>query len=411
MERLIFMKVTGIIAEYNPFHNGHAYHLREARRLTKADYLLVVMGGNFMQRGEPAIVDKFARTEMALRGGADLVAELPTPFATGSAEYFAEGAVELLDQSGVVDALCFGSESGDLGLVQRAAEVLIEEPEAYRAVLKAELKAGNSFPTAREHALASVLAAEDLPEGFLSSPNNILAVEYVKALLKRGSRIKPCTVRRIGNYHGEGLFPDGGFASASAIRRFLLEGAFREGSFKEESVPFREPFVSPLSSQLPETSLRLLTDGRRLVSLEDFSLPLHYRLLAASDPLEFTAFLDVSPDLSRRIFRLRHEFSGYEAFLDRLKTRQYTRTRIARALLHILLGIRNTDIALPSQFRILGFRREAAPLLRRLKEESRLPVVSRPSRVASSDREAFFSSVYHLGEAYHEYREKLVIVP
>ena len=166
-----------------------------------------------------------------------------------------------------------------------------------------------------------------------------------------------------------------------------------------------------MSSQLPETSLRLLTDGRRLVSLEDFSLPLHYRLLAASDPLEFTAFLDVSPDLSRRIFRLRHEFSGYEAFLARLKTRQYTRTRIARALLHILLGIRNTDIALPSQFRILGFRREAAPLLRRLKEESRLPVVSRPSRVASSDREAFFSSVYHLGEAYHEYREKLVIVP
>ena len=139
------MKVTGIIAEYNPFHQGHAYHLARARELTGADRLLVVMGGNFMQRGEPAIVDKYARAEMALKNGADLVLELPAAAATGSAEYFAEGAVELLDASGVVDALCFGSELGKLAPLERAAALLLEEPEEYRQLLREELKEGKIF--------------------------------------------------------------------------------------------------------------------------------------------------------------------------------------------------------------------------------------------------------------------------
>ncbi|MFQ9151713.1 MAG: nucleotidyltransferase family protein [Blautia sp.] len=175
------MKVTGIIAEYNPFHQGHAYHLSRARELTGADRILVVMGGNFMQRGEPAIIDKYTRTEMALRNGADLVLELPAASATGSAEYFAEGAVELLDASGVVNELCFGSELGELEPLEKAAELLLEEPEDYQELLRTELKKGKTFPEARETALSAFLPEQSL----LASPNNILAIEYIKALKRR----------------------------------------------------------------------------------------------------------------------------------------------------------------------------------------------------------------------------------
>ena len=178
------MKVTGIIAEYNPFHQGHAYHLARARELTGADRLLVVMGGNFMQRGEPAIVDKYARAEMALKNGADLVLELPAAAATGSAEYFAEGAVELLDASGVVDALCFGSELGKLAPLEKAAALLLEEPEEYRQLLREELKRGKNFPEAREIALSAFFPEREL----LSAPNNILAESIKeKKELHRGS--------------------------------------------------------------------------------------------------------------------------------------------------------------------------------------------------------------------------------
>ncbi len=192
------MKVTGIIAEYNPFHQGHAYHLARARELTGADRLLVVMGGNFMQRGEPAIVDKYARAEMALKNGADLVLELPAAAATGSAEYFAEGAVELLDVSGVVDALCFGSELGKLAPLEKAAALLLEEPEEYRQLLREELKRGKNFPEARETALSAFFPEREL----LSAPNNILAIEYLKALKRRKSSIEAVTIPRLGNYHG-----------------------------------------------------------------------------------------------------------------------------------------------------------------------------------------------------------------
>ena len=186
------MKVTGIIAEYNPFHQGHAYHLSRARELTGADRVLVVMGGNFMQRGEPAIIDKYTRTEMALRNGADLVLELPAASATGSAEYFAEGAVELLDASGVVNELCFGSELGELEPLEKAAELLLEEPEDYQELLRAELKKGKTFPEARETALSAFLPEQSL----LASPNNILAIEYIKALKRRKSSIRKLPRRR-----------------------------------------------------------------------------------------------------------------------------------------------------------------------------------------------------------------------
>lgn len=393
------MDVTGIIAEYNPFHSGHAYHLKRARELTHADYLLIVMGGNFMQRGEPALVDKYTRTKMALLGGADLVIELPTAYATGSAEYFADGAVSLLMGSGIVRALCFGSEIGDITLLEKAASLLLTEPSGYRDVLRRELKKGKSFPHARCSALQSeLLLSPEQHEALLSSPNNILGIEYIKALRKRNSSISAYTIPRVGKYHETELGNGSSFASASAIRK------------EAHSLTTEKDLRSRLMGRLPDSSLQLLHENRPFVSLEDFSLPLHYRLLSASDPLDFSKYLDVSEDLSRRIFSLRHHFSGYNAFLDLVKTRQYTRSRISRSLLHILLDIRTVDLKPPSYLRVLGFRREAAPLLAQIKKNGTLPLVTKTAGHEELSRELAASALYHLGHPYSEQSQELIII-
>lgn len=412
------MKVTGIIAEYNPFHQGHAYHLSRAIELTGADRILVVMGGNFMQRGEPAIIDKYTRTEMALRNGADLVLELPAASATGSAEYFAEGAVELLDASGVVNELCFGSELGELEPLEKAAELLREEPEDYQELLRAELKKGKTFPEARETALSAFLPEQSL----LASPNNILAIEYIKALKRRKSSIRPLTIQRLGSYHGEDGKPAGtphtvsgnlpeNFASASTIRCQLHTLEKQIVTSCEQ--PAFGSLMTALAKELPSSSFGLLKDvllADRLVQAEDFSLPLHYRLMQAKEPLEFSVYLDVSEELSRRIYSLRQEFTGWNAFLDLVRTRQYTRSRVSRALLHILLDIRQEEVLPPTHLRVLGFRREASDLLSEIKKKSRLPLITKAAGHPELSEEIRISSLYHLGNSYNELSRPLVIL-
>lgn len=412
------MKVTGIIAEYNPFHQGHAYHLSRARELTGADRILVVMGGNFMQRGEPAIIDKYTRTEMALRNGADLVLELPAASATGSAEYFAEGAVELLDASGVVNELCFGSELGELEPLEKAAELLLEEPEDYQELLRTELKKGKTFPEARETALSAFLPEQSL----LASPNNILAIEYIKALKRRKSSIRPLTIQRLGSYHGEDGQPAGAphtvsgnlpesFASASTIRCQLHTLEKQIVTSCEQ--PAFGSLMTALAKELPSSSFGLLKDvllADRLVQAEDFSLPLHYRLMQAKEPLEFSVYLDVSEELSRRIYSLRQEFTGWNAFLDLVRTRQYTRSRVSRALLHILLDIRQEEVLPPTHLRVLGFRREASDLLSEIKKKSRLPLITKAAGHPELSEEIRISSLYHLGNSYNELSRPLVIL-
>ena len=412
------MKVTGIIAEYNPFHQGHAYHLSRARELTGADRILVVMGGNFMQRGEPAIIDKYTRTEMALRNGADLVLELPAASATGSAEYFAEGAVELLDASGVVNELCFGSELGELEPLEQAAELLLEEPEDYQELLRAELKKGKTFPEARETALSAFLPEQSL----LASPNNLLAIEYIKALKRRKSSIRPLTIQRLGSYHGEDGQPAGAphtvsgnlpesFASASTIRCQLHTLEKQIVTSCEQ--PTFGSLMTALAKELPPSSFGLLKDvllADRLVQAEDFSLPLHYRLMQAKEPLEFSVYLDVSEELSRRIYSLRQEFTGWNAFLDLVRTRQYTRSRVSRALLHILLDIRQEEVLPPTHLRVLGFRREASDLLSEIKKKSRLPLITKAAGHPELSEEIRISSLYHLGNSYNELSRSLVIL-
>ena len=238
MEVFITLKTTGIIVEYNPLHPGHIYHMEQTRKQTGADYLIAVMSGSFVQRGAPALLDKYTRTRMALLAGADVVIELPVCFATGSAGDFAAGAVSLLDKLGCVDVLCFGSESGDISLFKKTATLLQCESAAFSNALKKALKSGLSFPAARQQALLLCLdMAKDMPStacpdnnstaeqivALLSSPNNLLGLEYTLALLRRNSSIRPFTISRVGSGYHDPLGGAADFPSASALRSLLAK--------------------------------------------------------------------------------------------------------------------------------------------------------------------------------------------
>lgn len=366
------MKITGLIAEYNPFHNGHAYHLQNSRRLTGADYTVVVMSGNFVQRGAPAVTDKYTRTRMALENGADLVLELPVRCALGSAEFFAAGGIALLDALGVIDYVAFGSECGDAAILLAIAKMLGRESREYKDVLRREISRGLSFPAAREQALSSVFPekAREIQEVF-SSPNNILGIEYCRALLRFGSSIRPCTFPRLeSDYHQTTLTEN--FSSASALRRCLKEGD-----------------LTKIPSQMPASSWKLLAQAHEIgetADSNDYSLLLKYRLMAET-ARSLTGYLDVTEDLANRILSQLNRLNSFEEFAALLKTRQMTYTRICRVLFHILLDIPGYSLTdQPQQTapyaRILGFRRKAAPLLHEIKKKSAIPLIS---KVAAAD--------------------------
>lgn len=379
-ERILPMNITGIIAEYNPFHNGHAYQLKKARELTGADYLIVVMSGDFVQRGTPAILEKHLRARAALENGADLVLELPVRYSTASAMDFASGAVKILDALNCVTHLCFGSESGTLTPLTAAAELLECEPPEYREALQSALREGLSYPLARQKAFESVLNSPEQYGTLLKAPNNILGIEYLRALLRLNSTIHPITIERTSdNYHQKHL--EDRFASATAVRTALLNG--RPENTAE--------YVPPQMQNMLETAVR----QNALLTEDDFSLVLRYQLQLSS-PDDLAEYLDVPRSLANRIFRLRNEFTGFRQFADLLKTKELTRTRINRSLLHILLRLKATPQPL-SHIRILGFRKEASPLLTCLKKNSDLLPVTRLTALpeASIAEDLFASSLYH----------------
>lgn len=362
------IRVNGIVAEYNPFHNGHLYQLQDAGRQTGADYTVVVMSGNFMQRGTPALLDKFSRTKMALENGADLVLELPTLYATSSAEYFATGAVTLLDKLGVVNYLCFGSECGDVHRLEELADILLEEPEEYSVLLKKYLKQGLSYPNARTAALMQFRPDLSDARDVLASANNILGIAYLKAIKRRKSGMKPITTARTSSdYHDRML----GVHQSSAL-------ALRQSIYEKRDLQI-------LASQMPESAFEILRDalsGGEPMQLNDLSSALLYRLLTEADK-GYVRYLDVSEDLSARILNHLCDFKDYQTFCDLLKTKDMTYTRISRCLLHILLDIRDTDLTRYRQAdhicyaRVLGFRREAEGLLSAIKQRSCIPLVTK----------------------------------
>ena len=367
------MKVAGIIAEYNPFHRGHAYQIEETRKKTGADVIVAVISGSFVQRGAPALFDAHARARLALLGGADLVFALPAANACQSAEFFARAGVKLLDGLGCVDVLSFGSECGDIRALEELARILLDEPEDYRETLKIRLRAGEPFPAARQQALAAYLSREgENPQdaALLLSPNNILGVEYLKALRRLRSSIKPFTIFRKGSgYHDTGL--EGTFPSASAIRLALKENG---GGLPAETERLFAGMPSPVGEAFADALNR---EG--CLWEDDFSQILRWMLYSRSRQ-EMTSIRELSPELADRIGRLRNSFETVSQFTALLKTRELTYSRISRALFHLLLDIRQAPPI--SYARLLGFRREASGVLRAIKENGKIPLITGTANAA-----------------------------
>ncbi len=381
------MKIVGLITEYNPFHNGHLHHIKEAVRVTGSDAAIVVMSGDYVQRGVPAVMPKRLRAEMALKCGAAAVFELPVCYATGSAELFAAGAVSLLDRLGIVDSICFGSECDDLESLSRIADILCREPEQYRRILRDRLKEGRSFPEARQMALREYSHSEQYA-ALLSDPNNILGIEYLKALRNLKSPLKPYTIRREGaHYHDDAMHTDG-YSSASAIRSLLAYSGSAlctdrtGGTF--DNTPF-SAILSELEDQVPSCCLELLKDQHRVsypIYQNDFSLLLKYKLLN-KHPDGLLRYMDVSEELANRICARLNDFFNYKQFCELIKTREITQTRVNRALLHIMLGLKKEDTAVYVEdgyhyyARLLGFRKDREKILAYAARKGNLPLLTR----------------------------------
>ena len=389
------MKTAGIIAEYNPFHKGHEYQIRYTKEKLKADYVIVAMSGDYVQRGTPALISKHARAEMALRCGADLVLEMPVSVSTASAEAFAMGGVSLLDGLGVVDMLCFGSESGEISALKELAEILVEEPEEYKKLLKNFLSEGLTFPAARSQALTEYFKN---PRNFrgddfdgvltpllnevtqiLNTPNNILGIEYCKALLRLNSKIRPVTIRREGmGYHESALpvrsrdtealsqtsqSPTDFFASATAIRNLILQDS---------------PDPDVLTSQIPGQAFSVFqkaVNSGEFLTENSLDSILSYCLMKENGK-SLSSYMDVSEDLARRIINQQNLLLSFSQSVSVLKTRELTQTRIQRALLHIILNIHTAPTQIPFA-RVLGFRRESSELLSQIKQHSTIPLITK----------------------------------
>lgn len=413
------MKVVGIVAEYNPFHNGHQYQINKIRKETGADYVIIAMSGNFLQRGVPALCDKFIRTEMALKCGADLVIEIPTLWATASAEYYAHAGVALLASTGVVNHLAFGAESDDLNTLLQVASVLKEEPAVYRAVLANSIRTGNAFPVARKNALITtlpLLATEKLDE-LLDNPNNILALEYLKALPES---IQPILIKREGaGYHDTELNTN--LPSASAIRQAIF-------------APESEIDFDTLANAMPKESFALLKNSlncNQLMTTNDFSESLGYCLLSQAGN-GFSAYADCNQDFSNKIKKNLNDYVLFEDFIESIKTKDMTYTRVNRCLLHILLDIKQTDYSIgramgyAPYLRILGFRNSSSSILSNIKRQASIPIISKAADAnamldyatnKSFEKDIFASNLYYQHVARksatkpkNEYTNQIVIV-
>ncbi|MDE6742790.1 MAG: nucleotidyltransferase family protein [Lachnospiraceae bacterium] len=361
------MIVCGIIAEFNPFHNGHAYLLEQARLLTRADYLIVVMSGDYVQRGEPACMDKYCRAKAAILAGADAVFELPVTVATGSAEYFARGAVAALDALGIVDYLCFGSESGNLQKLQELAE------KDFRS------KHSNIRQSFSNESLDTEL------------PNNILAVEYLRALNYFHSPMKPITVQREGAGYHDTAAQEGTYCSATALRPLLhslsdasLPATIHSKSSQGEN---KAELLHRLSRFVPDCTLPIISEyynSHRYLEFRSVSDLLFYHFMMHPSE-DLTDYFDIYGGLADKIQNALFQKRSADLleFRNSLKTKDIAMTHISRALLHILLSIKNSDVEIIKKYeycaylRLLGFYKEASPLMNMIKTSSKCPIITK----------------------------------
>jgi len=405
------VKTVGIVVEYNPLHNGHELHFHKSKSITRADAVIAVMSGPFLQRGEPAIAGKRARTEMALAMGVDLVLELPVAYAVQPAEWFAYGAVATLHATGVVDSLSFGSESGTLEQLLPLSRVLAKEPDRLRAELDRRLAEGLSFPSAYGAAAAAAFGVSEKDAAglreLLTKPNNSLGLHYLIALHRLESSIAPFTISRESAQYHDPEPGTGSIASATAVRRIIA----RQGV--EAAAPY-----------IPEYTLRILEreirSGRAPMNWDRFRQPLFQTLLTLP-PDQLAQCLEVTEGLEYRIRRMlpKLDNSSVDALLDSLKTKRYTRTKLQRMLVHIMLnhqkaGMNPGELARgPGYIRVLGFNETGKKLLRTMRKTASLPVVIKPAALdhpqltRDLQAAAVYANAYPNADArdlYHDYR-------
>ena len=400
------MNISGIIAEYNPFHNGHKYQIDKLKESTNSDGIIAVMSGNFIQRGLPALFDKWTRTKMALQNGVDLVIELPVYYSVSSAEYFATGGVGILNSLGIVSNICFGANTEDLDTLKRIANVLFLEPEGFKKLLQSELKRGASFPVARSNALKNFLKKEydaKYIADILLDSNNILAIEYLKALQYLNSNINPIAIKRKGGSYNS-LEINDNICSATAIREMLL---------KDD--------VEKLKSLMPESSYSVMAseiiNGKSPMYIKNFEKEILYSLRKASND-EIFNLSDVTEGLENVLKKYSSECFTLDELIDGVKSKRYTKTRVQRLMINSLLNIEKNDVESYKHnlqyIRVLGFNKTGEKILSKIYNNSKLPIVTAPAKflkIANDtqkrmlEKEILATNIYTLGYQVPNYRK------
>lgn len=376
------MKILGIIAEYNPFHNGHLYHLEMSKAQVAADGVICILSSSFLQRGEPGLVDKWQRAKMALKAGIDLVIELPTVYSLRSAEFFAYGGVTLLEATGVVDFISFGSESGNLEKLHQIANILAHESPEFQRLISVHLDQGLSYPAARTGALVdyidqckdgSSLSANEIAE-LTSSPNNILGLEYLKAMIRLQSALVPMTIPRLGaQYHETKIKAK--ISSATAIREEIKSNLFRKKALLSKKV----------LKTIPKSSAQILRDnftlGQGPIFSEAFASQL-LTLLRRAKVDDLIKLYDVRAGLENRIKEAAEKATTFAELIELIKTKRYTWTRIQRIVFHFLINLTSVQceyfdqLGGPQYIRILGFTPRGQKILSLMKDRAKLPIIT-----------------------------------
>lgn len=357
----VTMSIQAIISEYNPFHNGHLYQINKAKEITNADYTLALMGGNFLQRGEAAMWDKYTRSKMAITSGVDLVLELPFPYATGSAHDFATGAINILNSLNCIDYICFGAEESNLVLLDSLAEIIFNEPVSFSESFKNYLSSGLSYPAAREKALIEYTKNDNLTR-VLSQPNNTLAIEYLVALKTTNSNIKPILIERTNNYHEKKL--DQEVSSASAIRQAILADN------------------QDISNNVPISTMSIIKEAKNNISpiKSDLLTPfIQERLILENS---FINICDITEELNNKLIKLQPNLS-YNEIISYIKSKDITEARIKRCLIHLLLNYTdelrklfvNDNFAYYAN--ILGFKKSSSGLIKYINASTAIPLITK----------------------------------
>lgn len=389
------MCAVGLIVEYNPFHNGHLHHLTESKKITEEQHVVAVMSGHFLQRGEPALLDKWTRTKLALQGGCDLVLELPVVYATSSAEWFAYGAVATLEATGIVNQLCFGTESGLLAPLQQAAHYLACEPLTFSNTLSQLLKEGLAYPVAFSRAVTDMVKIDE--QFRFDLPNHTLGLHYLIALQRLHSSITPHTIAREQAQYRDTSLDHTSIASATALRKALLQ----------------TKNVDDIYSFVPKSTYDTLKelDVNSFMSWEDMLQPLLYQLLV--QPTEkLKQYREINEGLEYRIKSVIPSLAehSFNHLVDLIKTKRYTRTKLQRALLAILLQHEKNQLQSEqlkqgiNYIRVLGFSEKGRQLLKQMKKTATVPVIHSPAQLdvlpnyLQMDLAA--TSIYRLAQGY-----------